>query len=171
MVIFGQTPLLIWHPGACRHHIRFPSFPGSRPWHWQNCECQVTRPMRFLSLCFGLVFIVTMFTLSCSSDTCSRTFANPGAMTQHRQHCPHYQEQFRRRWQFLRDTTSVNPHESIQDPPTKHMKTNSSNSMSVVQVSLANFYDPTSEIHGLCRCIISGSAECNHISSATFFKF
>ncbi|KIM57103.1 hypothetical protein SCLCIDRAFT_29146 [Scleroderma citrinum Foug A] len=55
-------------------------------------------------------------------------------MTQHRQRCPHYQEQFCRCWQFLRDAASVNPHESLQGPPAKCLKTNSSNeSESVVQ--------------------------------------
>ena len=134
-------PILIWHPGASRHH-RFPSSPGSRPqYHWQNCERQVTSPMRF-AFCFSLVLTVIMFSLSCGSDKCSRTFANPGAMTQHWQCCPHYQEQFHQRQQFLRDAASVNPHESLQGPPAKRLKTNSSNeSESVVQVSPANFYD------------------------------
>ncbi|KAL4076807.1 hypothetical protein V8B97DRAFT_2004510 [Scleroderma yunnanense] len=54
-------------------------------------------------------------------------------MTQHQKHCPHYQEQFHQCWQFLRDATSVNPHELIQDPPEKHLKINSLNCKLVVQ--------------------------------------
>ncbi|KAL4068792.1 hypothetical protein V8B97DRAFT_2024706 [Scleroderma yunnanense] len=54
-------------------------------------------------------------------------------MTQHQKCCPHYQEQLHWCQQFLRDATSVNPHESMQDPPVKHLKINSLNSESVVQ--------------------------------------
>jgi len=166
------NPILFWQPEVHRHRIQFPFFLGSCPWHWQNRVCQVTSPMKFLSLCFSLVLVVTMFSLSCGSDKCCRTFANPGAMTQHWKHCLHYQEQFRQHWQFLRDAARVNPHESTQDPPAKRLKTNSLNSEAVVQVSPANFYCPTPEIYGLCQWIVSGRAECSHICSSTvFFKF
>lgn len=73
---------------------------------------------------------------SCGSGRCTHTFANSTALSQHQDHHLHYQEQFRRHQQVLRGTASAVLHESIQEPPAKHLKTSSCNSSElVVQVS------------------------------------
>ena len=89
-------------------------------------------------LFFGFTLFVVMSALSCGSAICgSRTFANSAALSQHRGHCPHYQEQFRRRRQFLRDSTSSVPPDCVQGPPAKRLKANTSNSFpSMEQVSV-----------------------------------
>ena len=95
-------------------------------------------PTRKAVLFFGFTLFVVMKALSCGSAPCaSRTFANSAALSQHRGHCPHYQEQFRRRRQFLRDATSSVFPDYMQEPPTKRLKVNSLNpSPSIVQVSV-----------------------------------
>ena len=91
---------------------------------------------------FGFTFLMIKSALSCGSATCgSRTFANSAALSQHRGHCPHYQEQFRRHRQFLRDSTSSVLPDCVQEPPAKRLKSNTLNSSSsIVQVSI--FFTP-----------------------------